>query len=280
MTSPDSSRPAPDQFMDRATALLAAPEVVDAGRGIDPHALFQLYLADGLLEAVEWANDGVGSDEAACMWLASLRWHRTVTGSFPAGAPEPLARWIDGELSGARQALLPADPGLVSVLSRTEMGTPQRPHHDAGAPGWALLGATVPGLLPHVSPGTRRKLSVDAAALVAPKSAYDTAALVGPAVFEILSAAEPLDTLGDLAAQAPDDAPGAVLRAAAQSAAAHPASADAAAALETPAARLLAAALCGAARGTGALPEGWDRHPGSAVVLSAAQQWRGLVFAA
>ena len=33
-----------------------------------------LYTADGLLEALEWANDGVAPDINACLWLAYLRW--------------------------------------------------------------------------------------------------------------------------------------------------------------------------------------------------------------
>lgn len=266
--------------MDRATALLAAPALISAAHGLDPHALFPLYLADGLLEAVEWANDGVGSDEAACMWLAALRWHRAVTGAFPPGTPEPLTRRIDAELDGAPVAAGDADPALLAALSRVDMGTPQRPQHDAGAAGWALLGAVVPGLLPHVSDGTRRKLAVDAAALVAPRSAFDAAAALGPAVFEILAAADPLEALHGLAGRAPEDGSGAVLKAAADSALEHGTAADAADALGTAAERMLAAALCGAARGTGALGDGWDQRPGAAVVLGAAQRWRGLVFAA
>ncbi|MCO1338176.1 hypothetical protein BJH93_04590 [Kocuria polaris] len=280
MTSSASPNLDPDQFMDRATALLAAPAVVGPADGLDPHALLPLYLADGLLEAVEWANDGVGSDEAACMWLAALRWHRTVTGAFPPGAPEPLTRMIDDELAPVAPAGGGADPALLAVVSRPDMGTPQRPQQDDGAAGWALLCATVPGLLPHVTPGTRRKLAVDAAALVAPRSTFDAAAALGPAVFELLAAADPLEALHELGEQTPEDEIGAQLRTAASAAARHSAAADAASTHTAGAVRMLAAALCGAARGTAALGDGWEQRPGAAVVLAAAQRWRRLVFAA
>ncbi|WP_130450046.1 hypothetical protein [Zhihengliuella halotolerans] len=280
MTSSVSPSLDPDQFMDRATALLAAPAVVGPADGLDPHALLPLYLADGLLEAVEWANDGVGSDEAACMWLAALRWHRTVTGAFPPGAPEPLTRMIDDELAALRPTADGADPALLTVISRVDMGTPQRPQHDDGAAGWALLCATVPGLLPHVTPGTRRKLAVDAAALVAPRSAFDAAAVLGPAVFEMLAAPDPLGALRELGEQAPEDGTGARLRTAVSAAAGHSSAADAASSHTAGDERMLAAALCGAVHGTAALGDGWERRPGAAVVLAAAERWRRLVFAA
>ena len=36
-----------------------------------------LYTVDGLVEALEWANSGVGADANACVWLAYLRWLET-----------------------------------------------------------------------------------------------------------------------------------------------------------------------------------------------------------
>src|SRR5687767_8071136 len=56
-----------------------------------------LYTVDGLVEALEWANSGVGADANACLWLAYLRWLATQGETAPAAAPVPQPRWIDGQ---------------------------------------------------------------------------------------------------------------------------------------------------------------------------------------
>lgn len=93
----------PENYSDKVFAILLglADGATHARDDIDPGAteILPLYLADGLLEALEWANDGVASDEAACMWLAALRGYNKITGSFPDRAPEPLGRWIDKEFA-------------------------------------------------------------------------------------------------------------------------------------------------------------------------------------
>ncbi|MUK02002.1 hypothetical protein GM708_08690 [Vibrio cholerae] len=55
-----------------------------------------LYTVDGLIEALEWANDGVAADETACLWLAYLRWLGRQGEHLPPRAPAPPARWLTG----------------------------------------------------------------------------------------------------------------------------------------------------------------------------------------
>ena len=50
-----------------------------------------LYTADGLLEALEWANDGVAADINACLWLAYLRWLGTQGVAGAGVGPVPAA---------------------------------------------------------------------------------------------------------------------------------------------------------------------------------------------
>ena len=70
----------PENYSDKVFAILLglADGAAHAREDIDPGMteLLALYLADGLLEALEWANDGVASDEAACLWLAARRLRR------------------------------------------------------------------------------------------------------------------------------------------------------------------------------------------------------------
>ena len=72
-----------------------------------------LYTLDGLTEALEWANAGTAADEAACLWLAYLRWYATQEGRFPDNAPAPQPRWIDSQsvLHARRAPPRPACPG-------------------------------------------------------------------------------------------------------------------------------------------------------------------------
>ncbi len=56
-----------------------------------------LYTVDGLVEALEWANDGLAADEIACLWLAYLRWLATQDVAVASSAPVPQPRWIDAQ---------------------------------------------------------------------------------------------------------------------------------------------------------------------------------------
>jgi ADP-ribosylglycohydrolase len=122
-----------------------------------------LYTVDGLVEALEWANDGVGADVNACLWLAYLRWLDTQGVPVPSSAPVQPKRWIDGnEVLRHRRA-----PGnaCISGLSGGEMGTVYRPvNPDSKGCGTVMRSAPF-GLIPHITPDAVYKLSADAASL-------------------------------------------------------------------------------------------------------------------
>ena len=122
-----------------------------------------LYTADGLLEALEWANDGVASDINACLWLAYLRWLGTQGVAVPPSAPVQPPRWIDGqEVLRNRRA-----PGnaCLSGLATGEMGTVQRPVNPESKGCGTVMRSAPFGLIPHLEPETVYKLSADAASL-------------------------------------------------------------------------------------------------------------------
>lgn len=139
-----------------------------------------LYSLDGLLEAVEWANQGVSADEAACIWLAYLRWLRGQGGLLPDEAPAPPLRWIDSQEVLRANRL--QDSACRTGLETGEMGTRQRPvNPEANGPG-AVMRSGPFGLLAWVEPETVAKLSQDAAALTHGHPAAAAAA----AVFSLL----------------------------------------------------------------------------------------------
>lgn len=122
-----------------------------------------LYTVDGLTDALEWANDGVAADEAACLWLAYLRWLRTQGEAPPSSAPAPPDRWID------RQAVLHRrrhpDAASITALASGEMGSRQRPLQlqDTG-PG-ALQRSAPFGLVVNVPSAVIERLTLDGAAI-------------------------------------------------------------------------------------------------------------------
>ncbi|VXB18259.1 ADP-ribosylglycohydrolase [Citricoccus sp. K5] len=86
-----------------------------------------LFVLDGLLDWIEWANEGSMADPAACVWLSCLRWYRTQTGTLPEGAPEPPTRWLEEHPEmHVRRA-----PGkaCLSGLSSRDMGLPHQPQN-------------------------------------------------------------------------------------------------------------------------------------------------------
>lgn len=122
-----------------------------------------LYTVDGLVEALEWANAGVGADVNACLWLAYLRWLASQGEDAGASAPAPQPRWIDGN-EVLRQRRNP-DKDCISGLASGEMGTAARPvNADAKGAGTVMRSAPF-GLIPHITPDAVYKLSADAAAL-------------------------------------------------------------------------------------------------------------------
>lgn len=122
-----------------------------------------LYSLDGLLEVLEWANDGVGADINACQWLAYLRWLKTQGLAASSIAPVPSPRWIDSQSVLHHQR----HPGnaCLSGLMTGEMGTVARPvNPDSKGCGTVMRSAPY-GLLPNVEAETVYKISSDAASL-------------------------------------------------------------------------------------------------------------------
>jgi ADP-ribosylglycohydrolase len=134
-----------------------------AGSHFSDDTQMTLYTVDGLLEALEWANDGVGADTNACLWLAYLRWLGTQGVAVPPSAPVQPPRWIDGQdVLKHRRA-----PGnaCLSGLASGEMGTVHRPvNPDSKGCGTVMRSAPF-GLIPHITPESVYKLSADAASL-------------------------------------------------------------------------------------------------------------------
>ena len=144
----------------------AHPEA--AGLSITADTQLALYSMDGLQEAIEWANEGLGADETACIWLAYLRWLGSRGLPLPEAGLVPQPRPIDAEpllrdSSGAPEASL--DPEVLAALSTGEMGTRQRPVNTAGSSPAPLVRSAPFGLLPYVGTETVYKLSLDAASL-------------------------------------------------------------------------------------------------------------------
>ncbi|MCC9172996.1 ADP-ribosylglycohydrolase family protein [Arthrobacter sp. zg-Y179] len=137
-----------------------------SGTSITADTQLALYSLDGLLEAIEWANQGVGADETACVWLAYLRWMRGRGLPLPENGPSPLPRPIDAEPllqpAGTEGA---ADPDVLQALSTGEMGTRQRPLNTEVNTPAALVRSAPFGLLPYVQTETVYKLALDAASL-------------------------------------------------------------------------------------------------------------------
>ncbi|MHA7176678.1 ADP-ribosylglycohydrolase family protein [Arthrobacter sp. Sr24] len=122
-----------------------------------------LYTLDGLLDVLEWANNGIGADINACQWLAYLRWLKTQGIEAAGHAPEQAPRWIDSQSVLHHQR----HPGnaCITGLKSGEMGTVSRPvNPDSKGCGTVMRSAPY-GLLPHVEAETIYKISSDAASL-------------------------------------------------------------------------------------------------------------------
>lgn len=170
----------PENYSDKVFAILLglADGATHARDDIDPGAteILPLYLADGLLEALEWANDGVASDEAACMWLAALRGYNKLAGSFPDNAPQPLNRWIDEEFSRVEifETIHPGDPLNLAGLGSKDMGQPGRPTGPGADSTGVLPRAAIAALLGRVPVSTTATLARAAAYLTHDAQAAET----------------------------------------------------------------------------------------------------------
>jgi ADP-ribosylglycohydrolase len=122
-----------------------------------------LYTVDGLVEVLEWANEGIGADANACLWLAYLRWLATQGVPAPAAAPVPQPRWLDThEVLKHRRA-----PGnaCLSGLATGQMGTIYRPVNPESKGCGTVMRSAPFGLIPHIPAESVYKLSSDAASL-------------------------------------------------------------------------------------------------------------------
>ncbi|WP_104109462.1 ADP-ribosylglycohydrolase family protein [Arthrobacter sp. N199823] len=122
-----------------------------------------LYTLDGLLDVLEWANNGVGADINACQWLAYLRWLKTQDIETAEHAPEQAPRWIDSQSVLHHQR----HPGnaCVTGLATGEMGTLFRPVNPESKGCGTVMRSAPYGLLPNVDAETIYKISSDAASL-------------------------------------------------------------------------------------------------------------------
>ncbi len=136
---------------------------LDAGTPFSDDTQMTLYTADGLLEALEWANDGVAADINACLWLAYLRWLGTQGVAVPPSAPAQPPRWIDGQ-DVLKNRRAPGNACLTG-LATGEMGTVQRPVNPESKGCGTVMRSAPFGLIPHIEPETVYKLSADAASL-------------------------------------------------------------------------------------------------------------------
>ncbi|MHA7219891.1 ADP-ribosylglycohydrolase family protein [Arthrobacter sp. MDT1-48-3] len=140
-----------------------------------------LYTVDALVEALEWANDGVAADETACVWLAYLRWLSRQGEHLPPNAPVPPPRWLD------RQEELVAvhdpDAETVRALLTGEMGTFGRPLNPRAQGPGALMRSAPFGLVPRIPASMVERLTLDAAALThGSHSARATAGLLSAVI--------------------------------------------------------------------------------------------------
>ncbi|MBO1266961.1 ADP-ribosylglycohydrolase family protein [Arthrobacter cavernae] len=136
---------------------------LDGGSHFSDDTQMTLYTVDGLVEALEWANDGVAADELACLWLAYLRWLATQDVPVPVSAPVPQPRWIDAQ-DVLRHRRAPGN-GCLSGLSGGTMGTVGRPVNPESKGCGTVMRSAPFGLIPHISREAVYKLSSDAASL-------------------------------------------------------------------------------------------------------------------
>lgn len=144
---------------DDPTAALEDPAAVTVSEATQ----LTLYTVDGLVDALEWANDGVAADETACLWLAYLRWLVRQGEHLPPRAPAPPARWLDRQ-----EDLLPVhdpDTDTVRALLTGEMGTRARPLNPDAEGAGAVMRSAPFGLVPRIPASLVERLTLEAAAL-------------------------------------------------------------------------------------------------------------------
>ena len=164
---------------------LTSFDQLDVPARISDDTQMTLYTVDGLVEVLQWANDGVGADETACLWLAYLRWLKTQGLQVPDNAPFQPDRWIDSqEVLHHRRA--PGNACLSGLLTG-EMGTRFRPvNPDSNTCGTVMRSAPF-GLLPYVAGDVIYRFSTDGAALThGHPSALHSAAVFSTLIHDLL----------------------------------------------------------------------------------------------
>ncbi|WLQ06516.1 ADP-ribosylglycohydrolase family protein [Arthrobacter oryzae] len=136
---------------------------LDGGSNFSDDTQMTLYTVDGLVEALEWANDGTAADANACVWLAYLRWLATQGVPVPPSAPAPQPRWIDGQ-AALKHRRAPGN-ACLSGLATGEMGTVYRPVNPESKGCGTVMRSAPFGLVPHIPAEAVYKLSSDAASL-------------------------------------------------------------------------------------------------------------------
>ncbi|MET3141959.1 UNVERIFIED_ORG: ADP-ribosylglycohydrolase [Arthrobacter sp. UYEF2] len=136
---------------------------LDGGSHFSDDTQMTLYTVDGLVEVLEWANDGVGADANACVWLAYLRWLATQGEAAPPHAPAQPPRWIDGN-EVLRHRRTPQET-CISGLATGEMGTVYRPVNSDSKDRGTVMRSAPFGLIPYIASDAVYKLSADAASL-------------------------------------------------------------------------------------------------------------------
>lgn len=123
-----------------------------------------LYTMDALTELIGWANEGVGADDAATLWLAYLRWYKHQAGALPESLemiiPERFidsSPWMRADRSPSR--------AVMTALGSGEMGHPKKPANPNAQDPSALLRSLPFGLVPHVPVKTMLQIAQKGAAL-------------------------------------------------------------------------------------------------------------------
>ena len=121
------------------------------------------YTVDALTEVLEWNNQGAAADEAACLWLAYLRWYRGMGFVLPENAPYALPRTIDHGTYMTRKE----GPGKATLraLASGEMQTATQNINPEGLGSGALVRSVAFGFLPVEQERTVVSLAVRGAAL-------------------------------------------------------------------------------------------------------------------
>ncbi|MFC7402713.1 ADP-ribosylglycohydrolase family protein [Citricoccus sp. GCM10030269] len=122
-----------------------------------------LFVLDGLLDWIEWSNEGSMADPAACVWLSCLRWYRTQTGHLPEGAPEPPSRWLEDH----RELQVQRAPGqaCLSGLGSKDMGLPRKPQNPQARGCGTVMRSAPYGMVPGLEESTVVSLAHQGAVL-------------------------------------------------------------------------------------------------------------------